>query len=50
MLGACPPDADAETAPSNHSAYAVFDDAVLPDGATMLSEFALQRLAAASSE
>jgi amidohydrolase len=45
MLGACPPGTDPETAPSNHSAYAVFDDAVLPDGATMLTELALRRLA-----
>jgi hippurate hydrolase len=45
MLGACPPGADPETAPSNHSAYAMFDDAVLPDGATMLTELALRRLA-----
>jgi amidohydrolase len=45
MVGACPPDVDAEEAPSNHSAHALFDDAVLPDGAAMLSEFALRRLA-----
>jgi amidohydrolase len=45
MLGACPPDRDAETAPSNHSAHAVFDDAVLPDGAALLTELALRRLA-----
>jgi amidohydrolase len=48
MLGACPPDRDPETAPSNHSAYAVFDDAVLPDGAAMLAELAVRRLARAS--
>jgi hippurate hydrolase len=47
MFGACPPDTDPETAPSNHSAYAVFDDAVLPDGAALLSELALRRLARA---
>jgi amidohydrolase len=46
MLGACPPDADPATAPFNHSAEAVFDDAVLPDGATLLAELALRRLAA----
>ena len=46
MVGACPPDGDLENAPSNHSALAVFDDAVLPDGATMLTELALRRLAA----
>jgi hippurate hydrolase len=46
MLGACPPDADPATAPFNHSAEAVFDDAVLPDGATLLAELALRRLTA----
>jgi amidohydrolase len=48
MLGACPPGRDPETAPSNHSALAEFDDAVLPDGAAMLSELALRRLAHAT--
>jgi amidohydrolase len=46
MLGACPPDADPVTAPFNHSAEAVFDDAVLADGAALLAELALRRLAA----
>jgi amidohydrolase len=46
MLGACPPDADPATAPFNHSAEAVFDDAVLPDGTTLLTELALRKLAA----
>jgi hippurate hydrolase len=45
MLGACPSDRDPETAPSNHSARAEFDDAVLPDGAALLTELALRRLA-----
>lgn len=45
MLGACPPDADPASAPFNHSAEAVFDDAVLADGATLLAELALRRLA-----
>jgi hippurate hydrolase len=45
MLGACPPDADPATAPFNHSAEAVFDDAVLADGTTLLAELALRRLA-----
>jgi amidohydrolase len=44
MLGACPPDRDPETAPSNHSALAMFDDAALPDGAALLTELALRRL------
>jgi amidohydrolase len=47
MFGACPPASDPETAPSNHSAHAVFDDAVLPDGAAMLAELAVRRLARA---
>jgi len=45
MLGACPPGTEPETAPTNHSAYAMFDDAVLPDGAAMLTELAIRRLA-----
>ncbi len=44
MLGACPPGRDPRTAPSNHSAAAVFDDSVLPDGAALLAELALRRL------
>ncbi len=46
-LGACPPDRDPQTAPSNHSAEAVFDDAVLADGAALYAELALRRLGAA---
>jgi amidohydrolase len=46
MLGACPPGADPDTAPFNHAADAVFDDSVLPDGAALLAELALRRLAA----
>jgi amidohydrolase len=46
-LGACPPDRDPETAPSNHSAAALFDDAVLADGAALYAELALHRLATA---
>jgi amidohydrolase len=46
MLGACPPDADPVTAPFNHSAEAVFDDAVLADGTALLAELALRRLTA----
>jgi hippurate hydrolase len=45
MLGACPPGADPATAPYNHSADAVFDDAVLGDGAALYAELALRRLA-----
>jgi len=46
MLGACSPGADPQTAPSNHSPAAVFDDAVLPDGAALYAELALRRLGA----
>ena len=47
FLGACPPARDPETAPTNHSAVAVFDDAALPEGAALYAELALRRLAAA---
>ena len=46
MLGACTPDADPFAAPFNHSAEAVFDDAVLADGTALYAELALRRLAA----
>jgi hippurate hydrolase len=47
MLGACPQNSDPATAAFNHSAEAVFDDAVLGDGAALYTELALRRLAAA---
>jgi amidohydrolase len=37
-----------ETAPSNHSPLATFDDAVLPDGATLLAELAVRRMGLAT--
>ncbi len=46
MLGACAPGADPSTAPFNHSAEAVFDDAVIADGTALYAELALRRLAA----
>ena len=46
MLGACPVDAAPGPVPANHAADAVFDDAVLADGTTLLAELALRRLAA----
>jgi hippurate hydrolase len=46
MLGACPPGADPATAPYNHSAEAVFDDAIIADGTALYAELALRRLAA----
>jgi amidohydrolase len=48
MVGACPPANDPATAPFNHSAEAVFDDSVLPDGAAIHAELALRRLASAA--
>ena len=47
-LGARPPGTDQETAPSNHSASAVFDDTALADGTAMYAELALRRLATAA--
>jgi amidohydrolase len=44
MLGACPPASDPFSAPFNHSAEAVFDDDVLPDGTALYAELALGRL------
>ena len=44
MLGACPPGSDPETAPTNHSAVATFDDAALADGTALYAELALRRL------
>ncbi|MDA0632598.1 M20 family metallopeptidase [Nonomuraea sp. MCN248] len=49
FLGACPPDRDPATAPYNHSPEAVFDDAVLPDGAALYASLAHERLAAADA-
>jgi amidohydrolase len=46
MLGACPPGTDPLTAPTNHSAHAVFDDAALVEGTALYAELALRRLAA----
>ena len=45
FLGACPPDRDPETAPTNHSAIAMFDDSVLAEGTALYAELALRRLA-----
>ncbi len=49
-LGACPPGMDAEKAANNHSPLAVFDDAVLSDGAALYAELAMRRLAHADRE
>jgi hippurate hydrolase len=46
MLGACPPGTDPRSAPSNHSAAAVFDDSVLADGTALYAELAFRRLSA----
>ncbi|HEX3778737.1 MAG TPA: M20 family metallopeptidase [Pseudonocardiaceae bacterium] len=44
FLGACSAE-NTFAAPSNHSPLAVFDDKVIPDGAAMLAELAVRRLA-----
>lgn len=46
MIGACPAGNEPATAPYNHSAEAVFDDAVLADGTALYAELALRRLSA----
>lgn len=43
MLGAVPAGQDPTRAAYNHSPYAVFDDAVLADGATLYAELAIAR-------
>jgi amidohydrolase len=47
-LGACPETVDPDSAPANHSAEAVFDDAVLADGAAVYAALALRTLGSAS--
>ena len=49
FLGACPPDRDPETAPTNHSAIALFDDSVLAEGTALYAELALRRLSTGPS-
>jgi hippurate hydrolase len=44
FVGACPPDIDFTTAPTNHSAKAQFDDSVLPLGAALLASLAFSHL------
>jgi amidohydrolase len=44
VLGACPPHINPDTAATNHSSTAVFDDSVLADGAQFYAELALRRL------
>jgi hippurate hydrolase len=44
FLGACVTD-DPDSAPTNHSPRAAFDDSVLSDGAALLAELAMRRLA-----
>jgi metal-dependent amidase/aminoacylase/carboxypeptidase family protein len=44
FVGAAPEGVDVERAPDNHSPYAQFDDAVMPDGAALLAELAIRRL------
>jgi amidohydrolase len=48
-LGACPADADPNKAAYNHAPEALFDNAVLPDGAALYAELAMRRLGLAAS-
>jgi amidohydrolase len=45
FLGACPEGTDPMTAPANHSALAVFDDAVLAEGTAIYAALAVRKLA-----
>jgi len=47
FLSAVPDGTDHTTAAYNHSPFAIFDDAVLPDGTALYARLALQRLASA---
>lgn len=47
FLGACLEGRNWEEAPDNHSPFAAFDDSVLPDGAALYAELAVQSLHAA---
>ncbi len=44
FLGACPKEIDHTTAPTNHSARAMFDDSVVPLGAALLASLAISHL------
>lgn len=44
FLGACPPDVDHNTAPTNHSNHAIYDDSVLSEGAAVLAGLAIDIL------
>jgi amidohydrolase len=44
FLGATPAEADPDEVPFNHSAHAIFDDSVIPAGATLLAQLASRRL------
>jgi amidohydrolase len=44
FVGACPPDIDYQSAPTNHSAKATFDDSVLPLCSALLASLALKHL------
>ena len=44
FLGACPPEVDHLSAPTNHSSRAMFDDSVIPLGAALLASLAFEHL------
>jgi len=45
LIGACVEGRDPDTAPSNHSPHAAFDDRTLPEGAALYAELAVRQLA-----
>ena len=44
FVGACPPEIDYQTAPTNHSAKATFDDSALPLCSALLASLAMEHL------
>ena len=44
FVGACPPEINHESAPTNHSAKAMFDDSVLPLCSAILASLAFDHL------
>jgi hippurate hydrolase len=50
FMGACPADVDPNTASTNHSNKALFDDSVLADGAALLASLAFDVLNEAAAQ
>lgn len=50
FLGACPPEIDWQTAATNHSNKAMFDDSVIPDGCALLASLVFDTLNEAAAK